>query len=433
MYPDTMNEVVLSVENLSKQYRLGKIGTGSLRQDISHWWKYKVLKEQDPFFYGGEDERYIWALRNVNFELKKGEALGIIGSNGSGKSTLLKIISRITSPTKGHVYGKGTVSSILEIGTGFHPELSGRENILMSGYALGMKKQEIRKKFDEIVAFSGIAKFIDTPVKRYSSGMYVRLAFSVAAHLEPDILIIDEVLAVGDVEFQKKCMGKMQDVSHEKGRTIIFVSHNMTAINNLCSQAIWLEKGIIQKTGTSKDVVKSYLEKFARPSAPKEWSDLATAPGNDIIRLKKTSVEAIGQSFINVATPIKISCEFWCFAQAFSINVNVRLEAEHGECVFNLGSSSVHAQHSIMQLNVVIPPRLLNNQTYSVSLTVVKNHSEPIFEFSNCLAIDVQDERQDMNYFGAWPGVIRPTINNDLLIKELLENDQPKKASSMDA
>jgi lipopolysaccharide transport system ATP-binding protein len=303
----------------------------------------------------------------------------------------------------------------------------------MSGYALGMTKEEIRKKFDEIVAFSGIEKFIYTPVKRYSSGMYVRLAFSVAAHLEPDILIIDEVLAVGDVEFQKKCMGKMQDVSHQKGRTILFVSHNMTAINNLCSKAIWLEKGILQKNGTAKEVVKSYLEKFAKPNLPKEWVESSAAPGNDMIRLKKTSVEAIEQSFISVATPVKIRCEFWCLAEGFSVNINVRLNAEQGECVFDLGSSSVQAQRSIMQLDVIIPARLLNNQTYSVSLTVVKNHSEPIFEFSNCLSLDVQDERQDMNYFGAWPGVIRPSINNNLRIKELLENDQTKKISSWNA
>jgi lipopolysaccharide transport system ATP-binding protein len=418
-----MEEIVLSVENLSKRYRLGKIGTGSLRQDINYWWKHSVLKKHDPFFYGGQDERFLWALKDVNFHLKKGEALGIIGSNGSGKSTLLKIISRITSPTEGYVRGEGTVSSILEIGTGFHQELSGRQNIFMSGYALGMTKDEIKKKFDEIVAFSGIEKFIDTPVKRYSSGMYVRLAFAVAAHLEPDILIIDEVLAVGDAEFQKKCMGKMQDVSNENGRTILFVSHNMTAITNLCSKAIWLDKGVIKQVGLPKEVVKSYLEKFAKPNFPREWNELSSAPGNDLIRLKRTSVEAVEQSFINVATPIKISCEFWCFAEGFSINVNVALNAEQGECVFNLGSSSLQAQHSIIQLDVVIPPRLLNNQTYWVSLTVVKNHSEPVFEFSNCLSFEVQDERADMNYFGAWPGVIRPVINNDLRIKETLEND----------
>jgi len=429
-----MGEIVLSVENLSKQYRLGKIGTGSLRQDITYWWKHSVLKKQDAFFHGSEaDERFIWALNTISFDLNQGDALGIIGSNGSGKSTLLKIISRITSPTKGFVRGKGTVSSILEIGTGFHQELSGRENIYMSGYALGMTKSEIKNKFDEIVAFSGIEKFIDTPVKRYSSGMYVRLAFSVAAHLEPDILIIDEVLAVGDAEFQKKCMGKMQDVSHQKGRTILFVSHNMTAISNLCSKAIWLDKALIRDTGLPKDVVRAYLEKFAQPIPPREWDDPSTAPGNEWVRLKRTSVEAADNSYINVATPIKISCEFWCFLQAVTVNVNVQLNAEQGECVFNLGSSSVQGQHSVMQLNVVIPSRLLNNQSYSVSLTVVKNHSEPIFEFSNCLSFEVQDERLGVNYFGAWPGVIRPFINNDLTISELLDNDSLKITGSINA
>ena len=285
-----------------------------------------------------------------------------------------------------------------------------------------MSKSEIKKKFDEIVAFSGIEKFIDTPVKRYSSGMYVRLAFSVAAHLEPDILIIDEVLAVGDAEFQKKCMGKMQDVSQQSGRTILFVSHNMTAITNLCSKAIWLEKGMLNKMGAPKDVVRAYLEKFAWPAAPKEWTEPSSAPGNEFIRLKKTSVQAVDQGFISVASPIQICAEFWCFAKGITVNVNVVLTAEQGECVFNIGSSSVQAQHAVISLDVVIPPRLLNNQTYTVSLTVVKNHSEPIFDFMHCVSFEVQDERQGLNYFGAWPGIIRPSIDNNLRIQQLLND-----------
>jgi lipopolysaccharide transport system ATP-binding protein len=428
-----MGDVVLSVENLSKQYRLGKIGTGSLRQDISYWWKHSVLRKEIPFFYGDDDERFIWALKDITFELTKGEALGIIGSNGSGKSTLLKIISRITAPTKGYIRGKGTISSILEIGTGFHPELSGRENIYMSGYALGMSKNEIKTKFDEIVAFSGIEKFIDTPVKRYSSGMYVRLAFSVAAHLEPDILIIDEVLAVGDAEFQKKCMGKMQDVSNEKGRTVLFVSHNMTAVTNLCSKAIWLEKGKLNKIGTAKDVVKTYLEKFARPSEPKEWLEPMSAPGNEFVRLKKTSVQAVDNGFISIASAIQVYCEFWCFTNDITMNVNVALYGEHGECVFNMGSSSVKAQHSVLALEVIIPPRLLNNQTYTISLTIVKNHAEAIFEFPNCISFEVQDERQGLNYFGAWPGVVRPTIDNNLRIKQLIDSVIQNMPNSINA
>ena len=216
-----MKEIVLDVNNLSKKYQLGKIGTGSLKQDLQVWWNKKVAKKRDPFFdvaaESASEGNSIWALQNISFQLHKGDALGIIGSNGSGKSTLLKIISQIIEPTAGFVKGKGKISSILEVGTGFHHELTGRENIYISGYTLGMSKAEINRKFDDIVAFSGIEKFIDTPVKRYSSGMYVRLAFAVAAHLEPDILIVDEVLAVGDADFQKRCMGKMQDVSTTKG------------------------------------------------------------------------------------------------------------------------------------------------------------------------------------------------------------------------
>jgi len=251
--------------------------------------------------------------------------------------------------------------------------------------------------------------------------MYVRLAFAVAAHLEPDILLVDEVLAVGDVEFQKKCLGKMQDISHHNARTIIFVSHNMAAINNLCSKVIWLEKGILKKEGTSKEVVKSYLEQFAQPEAPREWHDPNTAPGNETVRLKKTSVEAIDQGFISVSTPIKLKTEFWFFDEGFTVNVNVRLLAEQGECVFELGSSSVTASNSIMELNVVIPTPLLNNQTYSVTLTIVKNYSQHIFEFANCISFTVQDERKDVSYYGTWPGVTRPTIDNNLFIKENLQ------------
>jgi lipopolysaccharide transport system ATP-binding protein len=237
-----MSEVIIRVDDVSKLYRLGTIGTGHLRQDLNRWWQQKVLGKEDKFFKPGlgnnkeDNADYLWALKNVSFDVHEGDVYGIIGRNGSGKSTLLKILSRIIRPTSGVVRGRGKVNSLLEIGTGFHPELSGRENIYISGHMLGMSKWEIKKKYDEIVDFSGVEKFLDTPVKRYSSGMYVRLAFAIAAHMEPDILIVDEVLAVGDSEFQKKCMGKMKDVSHDKGRTIIFVSHSMHAVNMLAER-----------------------------------------------------------------------------------------------------------------------------------------------------------------------------------------------------
>jgi lipopolysaccharide transport system ATP-binding protein len=257
---------VIKVENLSKQYRLGQVGTGTISHDVNRWW-YKIRGKEDPYLKIGEsndrtvkgDSDYVWALKDINFEVEQGEVLGIIGRNGAGKSTLLKILSRTTSPTTGSVKLKGRVASLLEVGTGFHPELSGRDNIYLNGAILGMTRHEIKRKFDEIVDFAGVERYIDTPVKRYSSGMYVRLAFGVAAHLESEILIVDEVLAVGDAEFQKKCLGKMKEVSEGQGRTVLFVSHNMTSIRNLCPRAFLLANGGIVKMGGIDDVLSHYL------------------------------------------------------------------------------------------------------------------------------------------------------------------------------
>src|SRR6478735_5279271 len=270
-----MSENIIEVENISKLYKLGKIGSGSFRRDLNSWWKNSVLKKDDPYFLAEhipDQASYdLWALKNISFEVKEGDALGIIGSNGSGKSTLLKIISRIVKPTTGLVKGRGKVSSILEVGTGFHAELTGRENIFISGYTLGMNKKEILQKFDEIVDFSGIEKFLDTPIKRYSSGMYVRLAFAVVAHLEPDILIVDEVLAVGDADFQKKCLGKMRDVSQKEGRTVLFVSHFTQAIVNLCNKALWLKHGQLQAIGECAAVVNKYLSSIQQFNLKQDW------------------------------------------------------------------------------------------------------------------------------------------------------------------
>jgi lipopolysaccharide transport system ATP-binding protein len=260
-----MSEVVIKVENVGKQYRLGSVGTGTISHDLNRWWA-KVRGKEDPFLKIGEandrskkgDSDLVWALKDVNFEVKQGEVLGIIGKNGAGKSTLLKILSRVTGPTIGDIKVKGRIASLLEVGTGFHPELTGRENIFLNGAILGMTKQEIKSKFDEIVDFSGVERYIDTPVKRYSSGMYVRLAFAVAAHLEPEILIVDEVLAVGDAEFQKKCLGKMKDVSGQ-GRTVLFVSHNMASMNQLCNRGIMLQNGTVLAEGTMSEITPLYL------------------------------------------------------------------------------------------------------------------------------------------------------------------------------
>lgn len=261
-----MSNVVIKVENLGKQYRLGQVGTGTLSHDLNRWW-HRVRGKEDPYLKIGEaNDRsvkglsdLVWALKDINFEVKQGEVLGIIGKNGAGKSTLLKILSQVTGPTVGEIKVKGRIASLLEVGTGFHPELTGRENIFLNGAILGMTKAEIRRKFDEIVAFSGVERYIDTPVKRYSSGMYVRLAFAVAAHLEPEILIVDEVLAVGDAEFQEKCLGKMKAVSGE-GRTVLFVSHDLNAVQKLCTKAILLSKGSLEKEGQTSHIINVYKE-----------------------------------------------------------------------------------------------------------------------------------------------------------------------------
>lgn len=258
---------VIKVENLSKVYQLGEIGTGTISRDLERFWA-RVRGKEDPFLKIGEiNDRTIkgksdvvWSLKDLNFEIKAGEAVGIIGRNGAGKSTLLKILSRVTAPTTGSVKIRGRIASLLEVGTGFHPELTGRENIYLNGAILGMRKAEIKRKFDEIVDFSGVERYVDTPVKRYSSGMYVRLAFAVAAHLESEIMIVDEVLAVGDAEFQKKCLGKMGDVSDKEGRTILFVSHNMTAIQKLCNTGIILANGQLYQTGKIEKIINNYLE-----------------------------------------------------------------------------------------------------------------------------------------------------------------------------
>lgn len=282
-----MNDVIISVENLSKRYRLGQIGATTLRDSVERWWeglrgsgreKFKVKGEKPDLSTldlapltpsTSEDPEELWALKDVSFEVKRGEVLGIIGRNGAGKSTLLKILSRITEPTSGRAIMRGRVASLLEVGTGFHPELTGRENIYLNGAILGMRHREITAKFDEIVAFAEVEKFIDTPVKRYSSGMYVRLAFAVAAHLDPEILLVDEVLAVGDASFQRKCMGKMQNVA-QAGKTIFFVSHQMNAIRRLCSKCLWIDDGSIRSMGATPQTVNAYERIQRKPEDPGE-------------------------------------------------------------------------------------------------------------------------------------------------------------------
>lgn len=259
--------IAIEFENVGKQYRLGLVSTGTISHDLNRWWTMNVLRKEDPYLKIGEtndrshkgSSEYVWALKDINFKVEQGDVVGIIGKNGAGKSTLLKLLSRVTAPTTGRITAYGRIASLLEVGTGFHPEMTGRENIYLNGAIMGMTKQEITRKLDEIVDFSGCERYIDTPVKRYSSGMTVRLGFAIAAHLEPEILVVDEVLAVGDAEFQKKAIGKMQDVSKEGGRTVLFVSHNMTAVKNLCKNGVLLENGEVKFIGKVEDTINQYL------------------------------------------------------------------------------------------------------------------------------------------------------------------------------
>ncbi len=319
-----MSTAVL-VEAVSKQYRLGTLSGSTALADVRRWWtrvrgrpgsavspasgNARQLHAVEKEVGVTRPDEYIWALRDVSFAVPQGEAVGIIGRNGAGKSTLLKILSRVTAPTSGIIKAKGRIASLLEVGTGFHPELTGRENAFLNGAILGMSRAEVRRKFDEIVAFSGVEQFIDTPVKRYSSGMYVRLAFAVAAHLEPEILVVDEVLAVGDTEFQKKCLGKMDEVAHG-GRTVLFVSHNMSAVVGLCKTAIWLDKGRVALEGAAAQTVASYLEKHTQPRKCRRWDDMSTAPGNETVRMLAAEVRAApghDPNYWTVETPLELA------------------------------------------------------------------------------------------------------------------------------
>jgi lipopolysaccharide transport system ATP-binding protein len=408
-----MADPIIQVENLSKLYSLGQVGTGSFRQDLKRWWLSAVKKKQDPFFLdscGGEGG-HIWALRDLSFEVKQGEVFGIIGRNGAGKSTLLKILSNIIRPTHGTVRGRGRINSLLEIGTGFHDELSGRENIYLNGYFLGMQREEIRKKFDEIVEFSGVSQFLDTPVKRYSSGMYMRLAFAVAAHLEPDILIVDEVLAVGDAEFQKKCLGKMHDVSTKQGRTILYVSHNLSSVVALCQRAMHLENGKMIEIGQATRVVNNYLGQHQQKVFRQRWENIDEAPGNNFIRMQ--FVELIphlenGDDPIDIRTPITVKFKFWNLIPGQNICVGLHLFTIGRECIFDVSSTPQDYKQGLVEGQCEIPGNFLNDGSYYFSLIFVKDTSVELFYFEECLSMEVEDHRTNMNWYGKWSGYVRP-------------------------
>lgn len=414
-----MRNKVIRVENLSKRYRLGlrekqaETLAGQIGNLIkSPWQNLKRLHQLSRF--GIEDESVFWALKDINFEVKEGEVLGIIGKNGAGKSTLLKILSQITEPTSGKIEIHGRVASLLEVGTGFHPELSGRENIYMNGTILGMTRKEIDSKLDEIIDFSGVEKFIDTPVKFYSSGMKVRLGFSVAAHLEPEILIIDEVLAVGDYEFQAKCLGKMKKVA-SAGRTVLFVSHNLEAVSSLCSSAILLENGKVSFEGTAEMAITHYINRFSGKGNFKKFWNFEEAPGDFPIKVKSIEIlNGLSEGLpIGREEEIVIETKFWLQESNFRINLSLHLFAITGECVFNVFTQipPPNLQSGLHSSICKIPSNLLNEGSFSISMMFVKDTSTIIFSLEHALQFElIERNRINSNWYGKIPGFIHPKI-----------------------
>ncbi len=421
---------IITVENLGKSYLVGHQsakpeGYVALRDVIAGGVKDLMRKTSDAFkgrqIVQGNVIEEFWALRDVSFEVGQGEVVGIIGRNGAGKSTLLKVLSRITEPTKGRVTLRGRAASLLEVGTGFHPELSGRENIFLNGAILGMTKQEIRSKFDEIVAFAEIDKFIDTPVKRYSSGMYVRLAFAVAAHLEPEILIVDEVLAVGDASFQKKCLGKMKEVSGQDGRTVLFVSHNMSAVQSLCSRGILLKNGQTAFIGDTEECVRQYLTAGGQIPTESKWIDMEKAPGNDKVRImgiraisKRTDEHAA--SLFDMATPLEIEIDVRVLTPCM-FHTTLHFLSDQGITAFTSGGlppRDIHQQTNPGEYRLVcrIPEHLLNQGGYSIRLLLVEDGTRPTTILEDVVGFDVKDlsHRGVGSFHGKEPGPVCPKL-----------------------
>jgi lipopolysaccharide transport system ATP-binding protein len=400
-------EIVLKVDKIAKQYRLGVLGTGTLSHDLNRWWHLARGKE-DPYLMVGDinnrattgESEYVWALKNISFEVEKGEVLGIVGKNGAGKSTLLKILSKVTTPSEGEIYMKGRVASLLEVGTGFHPEQTGKENIYLNGAILGMTKKEIDAKIDEIVEFSGCERYVDTPVKRYSSGMKVRLAFAVAACLEPEILIVDEVLAVGDAEFQKKAISKMKDVSKGGGRTVLFVSHNMSAVKSLCTKAVLLENGEIADYGDTDAVISNYLT-----GAENIANHRVLNISKEGFTIKELGVRAKGKELTDPILEDEMVEVYFTYdnQSTESIHFTLNFKGEDGQ-VF-MTTSSQHQPDLVKKgahTSVVhFPANFFNEGTFNIDLKVVHGGKMPIIIEDDALVFLMNPEEKPI---GSWMG-----------------------------
>ena len=422
-----MSDTVIRVENLGKKYIIkhqqqGRSNYVALRDVMANGVKSFGRTVLKP---GGKKEanpavEEFWALKDVSFEIKRGDRVGIIGRNGAGKSTLLKVLSRITEPTTGRIALKGRVASLLEVGTGFHPELTGRENIFLNGAILGMGKVEIKKKFDEIVAFAEVEKFLDTPVKRYSSGMYVRLAFAVAAHLEPEILVVDEVLAVGDAAFQKKCLGKMEDVAKNEGRTVLFVSHNMGTIKSLCNCSILLSYGKIIECGNTSQIIDLYLRTAAKDqlgSGEIIWSDRQNAPGEkelSLISLRLLNSDNLIQTHFDATKPIQIEINYEIFEKIKGMRLIIQVLNSEGVTAFSSTDHALRTDNSepgLYRTSCIIPAYLLNCGTYFLKLHIGCPGIKVLVPGREFISFYVEDSNQHGSMFPEkWPGVVAPKL-----------------------
>lgn len=423
---------IIKIENLSKQYRLGNVGTGTLSHDLNRWWA-NIRGKEDPFLKIGEtntqntkgNSDYVWALKDINLEVMPGEILGIIGKNGAGKSTLLKLLSRVTAPTTGSIKARGRIASLLEVGTGFHPELTGRENIFLNGAILGMTKAEIRSKFDEIVDFASIERYIDTPVKRYSSGMYVRLAFAVAAHLEPEILVVDEVLAVGDAEFQKKAIGKMGEVSKEEGRTVLFVSHNLAAVKQLCKSGIVLANGTISFSGSSEEAIQNYISENTKVNriTYKKY-DIDNYPGGDKIDLLEYSLLNSKNKKIdkfNLYEEVKIELVFRVKLKGVSAIPNLHFFNQQDQCLFVFHTNDTLKINDVgtYKTTFTIDANTFNVGIFVVALCVTWYPGHDVqFFIKPAITFEVEEsntELRKMPYTGLIPGDFRPQLRYNII------------------
>ncbi len=396
-------DIAVSVRGVSKSYSIA-------HNSVKHTMVGEAIMHRLKNPFAREEHETFWALKDVSFDILRGDVVGIIGRNGAGKSTLLKILSRITEPTAGQIDLYGRVGSLLEVGTGFHPELTGRENVYLNGAILGMRRPEITRHFDAIVAFAEVEKFLDTPVKRYSSGMYVRLAFAVAAHLNPEILVVDEVLAVGDAPFQKKCLGKMHDVAEKEGRTVLFVSHNMTAVQSLCNKAIWLQNGAVLEQGAADSVVPRYFNVGIGKMTDRCWDNMNDCPGNDKIRVQRMSVRPHGVNsggVVTVHSPLVLEFDYWNFQPEAYLNLSLQVYNKNGINVFNTFPTHEADWYGkpfprgLYRSRCYIPGDLLNDGTHRVELFVIENQGTLLFHLEDALVFDVEDS---MEYRGAWHG-----------------------------